>query len=314
MDLKLEDLSVHNVDLHFHAGLERQRGRTLADYLNHALVTGRVVLGITDHLGRYLAPKKTVEDPNYEQTLAGLRDFRADVDRHRGLFPALRLFFGPEISPNTDLEALAENRAVLDVSDHVLCEFPGVDESADRNTERKIQRIQEAGAFATRTGKPVFIAHPFRAPVNYRLVKRDIEPWITALPAGPDAVFSEAELNRFFLFDIRAVARVARASGVPLEVNGGTHNRIRNVNLPAPLRMLRAAYRIIRDEGVELVPGSDQHGLMQGTSRGGYPVPYDTFEALDLCVADMTFVRRLLTPVSLGARSSRADSQWQLDS
>ena len=102
-------------------------------------------------------------------------------------------------------------------------------------------------------------------------------------------------MKRFFLFDVRAVAQAARDCGVSMEINGGTHNRIRNVNLPAPMGLLRAAYRIICDEGVDLVSGSDQHGLNLGTSRGGYPVPYETFEWLSRTVADMQFLRRLLT-------------------
>jgi len=46
---------VHNIDLHYHAGQERQSGTTLEGYLKHAVITGRVVLGLTDHLEKYIS-------------------------------------------------------------------------------------------------------------------------------------------------------------------------------------------------------------------------------------------------------------------
>jgi len=50
----LESFNIHNIDLHYHAGQERQQGTTLEGYLDHAALTGRIILGITDHLEKYI--------------------------------------------------------------------------------------------------------------------------------------------------------------------------------------------------------------------------------------------------------------------
>ena len=48
---------IYQVDLHYHTGQERQTGASVRDYLEHARMTGRKILGITDHLSLYLGYK-----------------------------------------------------------------------------------------------------------------------------------------------------------------------------------------------------------------------------------------------------------------
>ena len=292
----LKTLYIHNIDLHYHAGQERQPGTTLEGYLEHAVVTGRVLLGVTDHLEKYVgSPRSSAYDPPlYEQSVAGLEAYRSDVDNLRGQFPSLEIFFGPEIhaGPRIDIRHLGQG--VVDVSDYFLVSLPTADTSVAANTEARLDRVREIAEMRERAGRPVFIAHPFRAGVDRRLVKRPIASWVTALaPRSPDA-FTDEQVNQFFGFDVRALGRVCRECDVPVEVNGGTDSRIRCLNMPAPLQMYWASYRILLQEGVSLVPGSDQHAYMRTpTRREGRYIPFDAFDALGVTARDLSLVRQL---------------------
>lgn len=295
--LSLESLYVHNIDLHYHAGQERQPGTTLEGYLEHAEVTGRVVLGLTDHLEKYVGSplSSAASAPLYEQSVAGLQAYRADVEGLRGQFPALKIFFGPEIhaSPRIDIQRILQG--VVEVSDYFLVSLPTVDASVEANTGVKIERVRAIAEMRERTGKPVFVAHPFRAAVNARLVKRPIAPWVTALAPRPPHAFTDDQVNAFFGFDVRALGEACRECALPVEINGGTDSRIRGLNLPAPLQMFWASYRILHEEGVTFVPGSDQHGYMRtSTRREGRYIPFDAFEILGLTGEDIAFVKPLL--------------------
>jgi hypothetical protein len=288
---------VHNIDLHYHAGQERQPGTTLEAYLDHAVVTGRVVLGLTDHLEKYIGSplSPAASAPLYEQSVAGLEAYRADVDHLRSRFPSLALYLGPEIHAGPRIDVLRIPQGVTDVSDYFLVSMPTVAASITEDTRVKIDQVRALAEMRERTGRPVFVAHLFRSAVDRRLVKRPIAPWVTALAPRPPAGFTDKEVNLFFGFDVRTLGRTCAECGVPVELNGGTDSRIRGLNLPAPLQMLWASYRILQQEGVTFVPGSDQHGYMRTpTRREGRYVPFDAFDALGVTAQDMPLVRQLL--------------------
>lgn len=293
----LDSLHPHNIDLHYHAGQERQPGTTLEGYLEHAAMTGRVVLGVTDHLEKYIGTSlSSVQDPPlYEQSVAGLQAYRADVDALRGAYPSLRIFFGPEIhaGPRIDLRHIPQG--VADVSDYFLSSLPDEEGPIDRNTAAKIERLHDMADLRERTGRPVFIAHLFRSAVDRQLVKRPIAPWVTALPPRAPDAFCDEEVNGFFGFDMRALGRACAELAIPIEINGGTDGRIRGLNLPAPLQLLWAAYRIAQSEGATFVPGSDQHAYLRTpTRREGRYIPFDAFHYLGLDARDLSLVRQLL--------------------
>ncbi len=287
----IADLSIHNVDLHYHAGQERQAGVSLSAYLEHATVTGRRLLGITDHYGLYGEPARSDRKYPYEFSLDGLRAYHDDVMALRSHFPTLTLFFAPELGPRVDLDEIPD--CVLEMSDYFICEtsFPAGDIA--ENTAATVERVEQVAVFVERTGKPAFIAHPFRSSVNHRLVKRDIEPWVTRMAPRLEADYSAEELNRFFLLDVAEIGAPCAARGVPLEVNGNTHYRTLCSNLPAALQMLYAAHRLLQSQGTQFVPGSDQHGFRTGVGRIGGYVPYDCFRALGLSAADISFLERI---------------------
>jgi hypothetical protein len=295
--IDLDSLHPHNIDLHYHAGQERRPGTTLEGYLEHAVMTGRIILGVTDHLEKYIgSPLSSAWDPPlYEQSVAGLQAYRADVDALRAAYPSLRIYFGPEIhaGPRIDLRRIPQG--VVDVSDYFLASLPNVDTSLAHNTAAKVERLHALAKLRERTGRPIFVAHPFRSAINDRLVKRPIAPWVTAMaPRSPDA-FSDDEVNRFFAFDVRTFCHACSELALPIEINGGTDGRIRGLNLPAPLQLLWTTYRIAQQVGATFVPGSDQHAYLRTPERReGRYVPFDAFQYLGLDARDIVLVRQLL--------------------
>lgn len=286
-------MHIHNIDLHYHAGQERAEGVSLADHLNHARLTGRKILGITDHLGRYLSPKR--EGRHYQASAGGLLQYRAEMDALKADFNDLTLYFAPEISPGQNLEEVPAE--VIEASDFFIGEadYPG--ESVERNTRSMVQRMGELRELSDATGREVFLAHPFRSAVNMRLIKRDPEPRVSALAPRWHGRFDLDEIADFFLLDIEAMADASKRFRIPLEINGNTQFRIRSSNLPAPLQMLWCALRTMRDRGAEFVPGSDQHGFMAGIGRIGGAVPADCFHALGIGAADIAFLGRIAQTV-----------------
>jgi len=94
---------------------------------------------------------------------------------------------------------------------------------------------------------------------------------------------------------VRAFGRACSKLALPIEINGGTDGRIRGLNLPAPLQLLWAAYRIAGQEGATFVPGSDQHAYLRTPERReGRYVPFDAFQYLGLGARDVILVRQLL--------------------
>ena len=295
--ISLETLYIHNIDLHYHAGQERQPGTTLEGYLEHAAMTGRRILGLTDHLEKYIGvPLSSAQTPPlYEQSVVGLEAYRADVDPLHARFSSLCIFFGPEIhaSPRIDLQSIPQR--VVDWADYFMVSLPTDETSLSADTDVKIRQVHDIAALRERTDRPVFVVHPFRTAVNNRLVKRSIAPWVTAIAPRPPHAFFDQDVNRFFGFDVRAFGRACSMCAVPVEINGGTDSRIRGLNLPAPLQMLWAGYRTMQQEGVTFVPGSDQHGYMRTeVRREGRYIPFDAFVELGVTAQDIVFVDQLL--------------------
>ncbi len=288
---EVDELLIHNIDLHYHAGRERPEGSTLDQFIEHARISGRRVVGLTDHLGKYTG--RNTAGTSYEPTIEGFRQYRDDMERVQKDYPDIRLFLAPEAGPGdrpADISSMA-----ADLSDYFIMEpaFPSRT-SIRENTDRLIERIRETAEIMNITGKPAFIAHAFRSAVNMRLIKEAVEPWVTELEPRCPEDYAPEELNDFFLLDIQRVGRAAAGMNVPLEVNGNTQYRIRSSNLQAPLHMLWAALFLLKGCGCELLPGSDQHGFEAGIGRVGMPVPADCFAFLGVTAPDMIFLKRLL--------------------
>jgi hypothetical protein len=291
-DLDVSRLALTNVDLHFHAGCERQAGTSIDDYLDFAYKTGRRVIGVTDHFG-FFHPGGDRGGRPYEGSLRGFQRFMSDIDEASARFPMLKLLKCPELRAATLDSHLPEE--AVQASDFFLCEPPGVERGeVDRNTALRIDHVRKAAGLRESTSTPVLLVHPFRAAVNRHLVKEPIDPHLARSDSASAGAFSEEDLSDFFMFDLRRYASVCKQEGIPVEINGNTDSRIRRTNLIGPYRRLIAACALLRDCGVDLVPGSDLHAIRSSVGWSGSYVPWTTLEALQLLPQDSPFVRSLL--------------------
>lgn len=292
---------VHAVDLHYHAGMERKPGCSIVDHLHFAKVTGRWILGVTDH--DYYLRGEGAKTPGkaypYEFNLSGLAQFRDEVRSAARGFPDLLVCFSIELGARRDLSTVPD--PFLEVCDFLICEAAPLATDRSATDELRLHRVQQIRDLMDRAGKPAFLAHPFRLAVD-RLVFGDIDPQLAFAPARPRLDFDDEELNSFFGQDIRAMARACRRCDVAVEVSGHTCWRVLGLSLPVLYDLLCAAVRTLRDEGVELVPGSDQHEfrLTWGgrSANAGVPVPWPLFERLGLSLARSKLVRTLVSRCS----------------
>jgi len=283
-NIALDRLRIYNVDLHYHAGTERSDGCSLDDYLEYAVLTGRVVVGVTDHFGRFLYGGEAKPGEPYERSREGFLAFHRDVVEARSRWPQLALLFAPEFGPGAAKDITDEH---ISRSDYFIFE-PHPLAGPGSLTDTLTATVRDCRALMDRTGIPAFVAHPFRSTVNLQVAKHGIAPWAAQLEPLGEVSDLAAEVNAAFEMDVLAVAKAFRECDVPMEVNTETQSRILTRNLYAYHDRLRAVHRIMRDQGVDLVPSSDIHSILHGT-----PVPHQTFHELGLAPSDIRFLRRL---------------------
>ncbi len=284
-------MQIHNIDFHFHAGQERDEGVTLADHLANAVMTGRKVVNLTDHGELYLGGRRLPDNAPYSKGIEGLAEYRAELDKLKSQFPSLKLFFGPEFHPTIDLDTVPGELAKM--SDMFLCALPPVEETFAANTAGRLARLDEIRRFRDRMDRPVLIVHPFHSCVKYQLVTHPIAPWITDIPIRDVGQYSLEELNKFFRFDISTLASACREMDLSVEINGGTHEMARLLNLPSVIGMLWSAFKFLAGEGVDIAPGSDQHEVSGPRGRLGVSVPADAFEAIGITAKDIRLLAKL---------------------
>ena len=167
-------MPVHTVDLHYHAGMEREPGCSIAHHLHFAQATGRRILGVTDH--DFYLRGEDAQTPGkaypYEFSLSGLAQFRDEVRRAAKGFPALHVCFSIELGARRDLSTVPGS--FLELCDFILCEAAPL--SADRSDTDavRLHRVRQIRDLMDRAGKPALLAHPFRLAVD-RLVFGEID-------------------------------------------------------------------------------------------------------------------------------------------
>lgn len=284
-------LDIHNIDLHYHAGSERSDKSSLRGYIDHARMTGRTILGVTDHMERY-TPERC-QNPYGRPAPEGWKLFREDLQRLAPDFPTMRLLLGPEVSFERADELLTTEVAAA--VDYFIIEPPRIYDCTDvgKNTESWVSAVGRIAEIGRNLGRAAHMAHPFRESSNNRLLENPIESWITEMPLRPDCDFSNEEVNHFFMMDVRALGRELAKQGVSTEISGDTVARIARISLPACRQILWAGYRVLQEEGVDLLPGSDHHITTDMIGRVGTPVPSEVFEWLDIAVEDIRHLREL---------------------
>ncbi len=285
-------MHLNHLDCHYHAGLERTPGFTLRDYVSHAERTGRRVLGVTDHWDLYWENRHKMKGRAvpYPPGIAGLRQFHAELSALKPEFPNTRIYFCPEISqlfPAIDDGTVPKE--VMELSDFLLFELPFLEHTPAANTEAMVVRMGEIASHLRRYGKKGVIAHPFRYAVVNRLRSGCPGEFDGgALERSPEA---RTQLNRFFGFDLTALADAALYFNLPLEINAGTlrHARKWAHGQGEIETALQHAYGYFCDRGVDLIPGSDMHELPEDTGdkgqNGYFPPGYcETLKLGDDCL------------------------------
>jgi hypothetical protein len=299
---------VYQLDFHYHAGSERSKGTTCFDYLDHARMTGRLMVGVTDHLERY--DPKRIRNP-YGPGAEGLRLYMQEIREAAGRIPNVTFLFSPEVSAERVDELLTAE--IAEMADCLILEPPRIFDSTDveKNTRDWIAGIKQSVEVRRKYNTPGHMPHPFRESSNLRVIEKPIEPWITDLEPRPDCDFPEDLINEFFMIDVRALGRALAEHDLPSEISGDTNARITRINLPVVKQLLWAGYRILHEEGVDLVPGSDQHVMLDGIGRVGTHVPADVYDWLGLTARDIRYWQELcpdLAATSLaGAGAGDAD-------
>lgn len=282
------------IDLHFHAGLERQKNKTLPDYLQHACETGRRWQGVTDHYELYFRPEIVAFDGEEDFRLyplgqAGMEALAAELSNLRARFPEMHLFFAPEYftiyRPNGEhiLPVQEAPGWLFALADYVIFDSGlYLIDNPQAKTEQLIEAMTAASGLRERFGKPVYMAHPLRCLVSDENSWRAPTPQIMALAEQAARTAEPALLNQLFEADLGALARAAAALGVPLEMNGMTQFRIRRAG-PDFFQAYLAAYRLMAAEGARFVFGSDQHKISALDKSAGWWQPAETIgeECLD---------------------------------
>lgn len=286
-------MQIFEVDLHYHAGQERTELRSLRDHLVHARATRRKILGLTDHFGLYrIRPDKDRGRRfNYPNTPDGFIRYHGELDELRPDFPDINILFAPEMSPNDNFAFLTDD--LLQIIDYVICEPSGCLDSIADNTAAVRGRIADISKFSLNSGKPAFLAHPFRSTLNNMFARKSPdENRLSINPRASFRDFSLREVSDFFLIDCEALAYASAEHKIPIEVNGESQQRSRVTNNPAVIQMIWQAYALMHEMGAELVPSSDQHDF--NTGKFGCFVPADCFAALGITVKDIPFIRQWL--------------------
>jgi histidinol phosphatase-like PHP family hydrolase len=278
-------MKIHQIDLHYHAGRERAAGKSLRDYVMFAYVTGRRILGITDHANLHITQNPDGSLPPFTKSTENFIKIRAEMDALRSEFPEMQLFLGPELGPEFTHDKM--EHALVEVSDYFICESVAFRGHAAQNSQYLLEAIERCSHIAKHTGRPAFLAHPFRSQMYHRY---DTFCYGPADYAGPDNITDE-EAADFLGTDLIALGDRARELNVPIEINGVTLYRAHCLNRPYFRDVVRHAYKVLFSRGVMFVPGSDQHLLSVG--EGATPVPEDTFDILGLETKDIVFLERI---------------------
>ena len=285
-----DDLRLSHVDLHYHAGSERSASYSLDDVVGYAGATGRRVLGVTDHWGRYVRPSKK-ELRHYTGDTSGFAKLAADVADTRAIHTDMIVAFGPEIPLYDIVEGNCDDAFGPAEVDFFMGEHGGRGPS-DGIGEEYIAGIAHMARLRDRVGRPCFLAHPLRSRVNYYVGKPGPGPAHPAQTAHPPlATYADpmAHVEELFGISLRDLARASVEYDVPLEINEMSWRRILAQNQEWFAERYLFFYRSLLDMGAEVVLGSDQH-----SAEGGGCTPFAVAGMLGVTPRDMRFLRHWL--------------------
>jgi len=256
------DLELHALDLHIHAGTERPEAYTLLDLVGYAVATGRRIMCLTDHSGRFLGfSRKPLA--HYEGSIEGWRRFAGEVQEVRERFPDTIILFGPETGfGGLTSDAFAPLFEAPGV-DLFLGE-PGVAPEGMSHGDYLIAGVEDIARCRDRYKIPGFLVHPLRDVINRICGKTGPSPAHPKHPQFPPLEsFADprAHTEEVLGVDIGRLAETCVRLDVPVEINESDFGRILGQNHQSFLDRYFLFYRSLIDAGVSVVLGSDMHNV-----------------------------------------------------
>ena len=285
-------LSLFEVDFHCHAGTERGADVSLAEYVEFLAMSGRRVVGLTDHFGRYRSGRTDFD--HYAGTRDGFLRFAEETREIALQRPEMLMLFAPEIGADTILEG--ETRELLRDArvDYFLGE-PGSNATGDSYGAYLRGVVTWIADSSDRLGVPGFLAHPLRQAVNTIVgkggrdggrLRKPLSPPVPEVSRDPDGLRRVEDLLDI---DIGRLAALLVKYDVPVEINESSWGRISAMNHATFAAYYLEFFRRLREAGVSFVPGSDMHNVEVPA-----PSPFHIAWVLDLGAGDITFLRHWL--------------------
>ena len=285
-----DDLRLSAIDFHYHAGTERHEEYSLEDFVAYAESSGRRILGITDHWGRFLgASRKPLN--HYPGSLEGFAQFAREVAQAREHHPDMILAFGPEVGFGAVVNGKADVAFELPEVDFFLGE-PDVGHANPEATDRYVEAMEAMAEIRERFGRPSFIAHPLRSAVNTLVGKSGEDenglkhPFTQQLPPLSSYADPRAHVEEILGFDLGRLAAASKKHDIPFELNDSTWGRMQAQNAEWFMERHLFFFRTLLDEGARVVLGSDQHNAASPA-----PTPFLIAAMLGVQPRDITFLR-----------------------
>jgi hypothetical protein len=285
-----EDLQLYQVDLHIHGGTERPVENSLIDFTDFAVATGRKIIGVTDHFGRFLGHSRKPLN-HYPGTIEGYRTLIGDVDEARSRYPDAIVLFGPEYGLGNLVSKEGDIALGSEGMDFFIGE-PGSPPEGVRLGDYLAGGIQDIKRASEEYGTPGFLGHPLRGPVNRIAGKTGPGPRMPMHEPFPPLSSYDDPLRHvedLLEVDISALARESRIHDVPIEINESSWGRIMGMNQQSLSERYLFFFRTLLEGGAQVILGSDMHNVVHPS-----PTPFIVAEALGVQPSDLVFLRHWL--------------------
>ncbi len=247
---------LREMDLHLHAGLERETG--LDEWLDLAAADGRRVVLLVDHLELYRMTEQQYRDwllrhpsitARYPMGPAGRRALLEDFARAASRRRDLKVFTGWEVSED-ELDTGIELEA-LEMVDAVGFHISPRHGKAAPDGRHLIRRARQVKALQARLKRPMILFHPFTMRVEH--LER------AALKAGRPVESLTAGQYRFFQPGEQAeLAQVLRGTPIYVEIALETGACMAR---PACREAMIADVRPLAELGIQFTVSTDAHTL-----------------------------------------------------
>lgn len=247
--------ALREMDMHLHAGLERQA--PLDEWIALAVADGRKAFLLLDHLELYRMNKKEAArwarehggTVLYPMGAEGHRALMADFDKAAAAHPELTIFKGWEISEFDFEEGLEE--PPIDLADVVGWHISPNHDEGPPDGALLIKRIKQIKEVQQRHPIPMILFHPFT--MRIELILKD------AKKAGKDpASLTVADFRFFKPGEQEEVVRLMKDAPLYIEMaleSGDCWE------IPAMREALIADVKPLADAGVKFTVSTDNHYL-----------------------------------------------------